>query len=241
MTKIAVISDIHSNLPALKKVLADIKNRKNIEEIICLGDIVGYYAWPNECVDLVKENCSISIMGNHDAGVIEKLDINYFTPTAKRMIHWTKSQLSLENLEWLSSLSYEKTIEYNDKSVYLVHGKPNDPFDYLLPYTAYKIEDKYQTTELVNCFNIAKTDMLLVGHTHSPVIAKLNKGSQLFMNPGSVGQPRHGVAGAYYGIIDVNSFKAELIHLKYNLEPVEKKMTRLSLPISLVERLKKGL
>ncbi|MHA1219509.1 MAG: metallophosphoesterase family protein, partial [Candidatus Heimdallarchaeaceae archaeon] len=124
MPRIAVISDIHSNIYALETILQDIQKRKNIDEIICLGDIVGYYPFPNECIELIREECSISMLGNHDAGVIGDEPSFYFNPTAYTMIQWTQDNIHAENKKWLTTLPRRKTIERDDCSIYLVHGSP---------------------------------------------------------------------------------------------------------------------
>ena len=122
MTRIAVISDIHSNIYALEAVLKDIQKRKVIDEIICLGDVVGYYAYPNECIELIREHCSICMLGNHDAGVIGDEPAFYFNSTAYKMVVWTQENLNQSNFQWLTTLPRKRTIERKKKSIYLVHG-----------------------------------------------------------------------------------------------------------------------
>ncbi len=233
MTKIAVISDIHSNIYALEEVLKDIQKRKNIKEIICLGDTVGYYPFPNECAELIRDHCSISMLGNHDAGVIGDEPAFFFNPTAYEMITWTQKNLSQSNLKWLTSLPRRKTIERKKKSIYLVHGSPFKTFDYLDAYS----EEQWNHM-LRNAFDETGTEMLMVGHTHIPVKFRMN--SKHFLNPGSVGQPRHGVPGAFYSIVNMNPLTISMIHLKYDFSPLQKKMEELGLPKSLSERLNHG-
>jgi len=232
--KIAVISDIHSNVYALEAVLKDIDKRKNIDEIICLGDVIGYYPYPNECIELVKENCSICMLGNHDAGVLGDEPSFYFNPTAYEMIVWTKKMLKKSNFKWLTTLPRKRTIERKKKSIFLVHGSPFRTFDYFDAYS-----DKQWKTMLDQAFEVTKTDVIMLGHTHIPVKVKDN--SRLFLNPGSVGQPRNGIPGAFYAIVNFGTLSVSMIHLKYDFSPLQEKMDELGLPKSLSERLNHGL
>ena len=133
------------------RYLQDIQKRKNIDEIICLGDIVGYYPFPNECIELVKDECSVSMLGNHDAGVIGDEPPFYFNQNAYTMIQWTQENISSENKKWLTTLPRRKTIERNDKSIYLVHGSPFKTFDYMDNQT-----DKEWKSMLQEGFKITK-------------------------------------------------------------------------------------
>ncbi len=234
MTKIAVISDIHSNIFALEAVLKDIQRRRNIDEIICLGDVVGYYPYPNQCIELVKEQCSLTMLGNHDAGVIGDEPSFYFNPAAYEMITWTQENIKTGHLNWLTTLPRRRTIERNGKSIYLVHGSPFKIFDYMDPHS-----EKHWNTTLSEAFKITETDVLMVGHTHVPVRKKYKE--KYFLNPGSVGQPRNGVPGAYYAIMNTSPFNISKIHLKYDFSPLQEKMDELDLPKSLSDRLNHGI
>jgi len=234
LPKIAVISDIHSNIYALEVILQDIQKRKNIDEIICLGDIVGYYPFPNECIELIKDECSISMLGNHDAGVLGDEPSFYFNQNAYTMIQWTQEEILSENKKWLTTLPRRKTIERNDKSIYLVHGSPFKTFDYMDNQT-----EKQWKLMLQEAFEITKTEILMVGHTHIPFKFKFKK--YHFLNPGSVGQPRNGKPGAYYAIVNTNPVSITMVHLKYDHKPVQEEMKKLDLPKFLSDRLNRGL
>ena len=233
LTRIAIISDIHANIYALETVLKDIHRKKNIEEIICLGDVVGYYPYPNECIELVKEQCSLTMLGNHDAGVIGDEPAFYFNPTAYEMITWTKENIKTQHEKWLTTLPRRRTIERNGKSWYLVHGSPFKVFDYMDAHSK-----KQWAITLDKAFETTETDILMVGHTHVPV--KIKHKGKYFLNPGSVGQPRNGNPGADYAIINTNPFNISIIHLKYDFSPLQKKMEDLGLPKSLSDRLNDG-
>jgi putative phosphoesterase len=233
LTKIAIISDIHSNIFGLEAVLKDIEKKKNVDEIICMGDVVGYYPYPNECLELVKEYCSITMLGNHDAGVLGDEPSFYFNPTAYEMIVWTKENLKQPNFKWLTTLPRKKTIERNGKTIFLVHGSPFRTFDYFDSYS-----ESQWNFMLKKAFDTIKTDILIVGHTHIPVKAKFNKNH--FLNPGSVGQPRNGITGAFYSIINTNPFSISMERIKYDFSSLQTKMKELGLPESLSERLNHG-
>jgi len=157
--KIGIISDIHSNSEAIDCVL---KNIKKVDEFICLGDIVGYGADPNYCIEKIKDlNCRC-IGGNHDFGVIGKVNINYFNYTARAAILWTSCQLKNENINFLLSLN--KKIELED-NVFAVHGSPRDP---ILEY----ILDK-DTASLI--FNKFFFKIYFVGHSHLAGCFSFNK------------------------------------------------------------------
>lgn len=233
MVRIAVISDVHSNIFALEAVLKDIEKRKNIDEIICLGDIVGYYPFPNECIELIQEKCSVTMLGNHEAGVVGDEPAFYFNPTAYQVITWTKENLKTKNLNWIARLPRKKTIERNGKKIFLVHGSPFQIFDY------FDSNNEQQWKQMLKeASEKTKTDMLFVGHTHVPLKSKYKK--YYFLNPGSVGQPRNGKPGAYYSIVNTTPVSINMIHLKYDHSPIQEKIKELGLPKSLGDRLDYG-
>ena len=102
--RVAIISDIHSNLEALIKAF-EIIDKHSIDEIICLGDIVGYGANPNECVELVRQRCNLVIKGNHEDALLDIAVADDFTDNARSAILWTREQITEENFSYLSSLS----------------------------------------------------------------------------------------------------------------------------------------
>ncbi len=236
MGLIAVISDIHSNSLALERVLEDIKKR-NVDDIVCLGDVVGYYTHPNECIELVRNKVSTCIAGNHDMGLIDTSVAFNFNSMAVEALNYEKSIITEENRKWLESLPLSLVIGRFRKTIKLVHGSPDDPFKYLIIY-----EDEEGMKELENIVKSTKCDILLVGHTHYPFKRRFMDGDQpkLFVNPGSVGQPRNGQPGAYYAIIDTEKMDAELIRLDYDYSPLQKEIRDLGLPERLASRLSEG-
>jgi diadenosine tetraphosphatase ApaH/serine/threonine PP2A family protein phosphatase len=216
----AVISDIHGNAEALKTVLADI-DRRGIERVICLGDIVGYGPDPLECVDLVRQRCQWSLMGNHDFGVL--YEPTNFNPGAESAAFWTREQFARERDEKLLADRYEFLGKLKVRIVdtppgfpipiLAVHGSPRRPInEYIFPDDAINAPDKMESI-------FEKVEhVCIVGHTHVPGVFtdepdfyppselgeggyKFRQGEKAVINVGSVGQPRDGDPRAAYAIL----------------------------------------
>lgn len=239
-----VVSDIHSNLEAFQAVLDD---AGPVDEVWCLGDVVGYGPDPNGCVDLLRSLPHLCIAGNHDWATLGKLDLRDFNPDAREANLWNRQQLTPENLAYLDALS--ETLEEGQFS--LVHGSPRYPiWEYII----------YPSTAEVN-FEHMHTPYCFVGHTHSPVIFRLHDkdgtkecetivptpgdplelGSEpLIVNPGSVGQPRDGDPQASYLILDGQDCTIEHRRVTYPVEITQAKMMEHDIPLRLVLRLGYG-
>lgn len=208
----AIISDIHSNLEALRAVLADIKAR-GITEIYCLGDVVGYGPNPRECVDLVRD-CKLVLMGNHDQGAM--FDPDGFNASAERAIFWTRAQLESSNepkmlREQRWEFLAERPRTHKENGYLFVHGSARNPLnEYVFP------EDVYNQRKMERIFALVEK-YCFQGHTHVPGI--FTEGYQFYppdeidneytlgegkvmVNVGSVGQPRDGDPRACYVILD---------------------------------------
>jgi diadenosine tetraphosphatase ApaH/serine/threonine PP2A family protein phosphatase len=237
----AILSDVHSNLEALEAVLYDVGVRK-IQDVVFLGDAVGYGPNPNECIELLVKRCRVLLAGNHDWGVIGQTDIAYFNEYAREAIEWTRDVLTEKNSKTLASFPVTKEIEKGD--MLLVHSTPKEPnmWHYLLTLWDAEINFHYFSNKF--CF---------LGHSHYPFIierlpsgelvtykeaASKGQSERYIMNVGSVGQPRDGDPRASYAI--VNEEKMEIIRVPYNIEAVQKKMRKAGLPALLIERLSKG-
>ena len=241
-----VISDIHANLLAFDAVLADAAN--TFDKIWCLGDVVGYGPYPNECVERLNEFDHKCIAGNHDWAVLDKLDVAEFNLNARFAVLWTQKELKPENRAYLESLPLYLL---EDERFTLVHGSPRHPiWEYIL----------YPKVAQLN-FKHFETTYCLVGHTHSPVIyaEAENPGStseaiipesdtfvqhlnarRLIMNPGSVGQPRDGDARASYALLDTETMEFTIKRVPYDIEKVQAKMQRHDFPAKLWNRLAFG-
>ncbi|MBU1290325.1 metallophosphatase family protein [bacterium] len=242
--KIGIISDIHSNSEAINSVL---KNIKEVDEFICLGDIVGYGADPNYCIEKIKDlNCRC-IGGNHDFAVVGKLDINYFNYTARAAILWTSLQLKKENLNFL--LNLEKKIELED-NVFAVHGSPQNPLlEYILDKdTASLIFSKFDFkiyfvghSHLAGCFSFNENDNRIdYMNFRNGGYIEIIKNKRYIINCGSVGQPRDGNPQASYGIYDLKYNAVNIYRVSYPINLTQDKIINAGLPKSLADRLSYG-
>ncbi len=235
--KIAIISDIHGNLEALTEVFNYLANN-NINDVYCLGDIVGYGPNPNECVSLISEKCIKSIIGNHDHAVLGLTSVEYFNDFAKLSTFWTTNNISETSKDFLLSLDFQ----FKTKTLMFVHSSPSDPasWNYILSETDAKYEFKYFDQNI--CF---------IGHSHYPVIfskkgysrkrkVKLNTTNKYIVNVGSTGQPRDGDSRACFSVFDTEQNLIEYVRLEYDIEKTRKKIKKAGLPMFLADRLKKG-
>ncbi len=238
---LAVISDIHANLEALTAVLADMDTRQ-ITEIICLGDCIGYGPDPEEVVRLVQQRGFSCVLGNHEMGVLHKRSEVWFNPKARVNVQVTRTMLSRESLEFLATLPRHII---RDNAVF-VHGFPPDsPFVYL-----YQKEEE----ELAKTLRTMAHPMAFVGHTHELVLAGLYQGvlettilhqgqvelncEKCIVNVGSVGQPRDGNNNAKYIIWDQETDHIEVCFVPYDFQTTINKINKLGFPEYYGERLR---
>jgi len=241
--KYAIISDIHSNLEALEAVLADIKDH-SVDKIFCLGDIIGYGGSPKECIALVREQCDLIVVGNHDHAVIGMTNYQYFNNNAKQAIEWTKEQLDPEEISFMHSLDF--TIR--EKNMFLTHSSLYKPYEW-----SYILREK----ESFNIFHRMDDAFLcFIGHSHIPLIIeydymnivalelgnnfRLNPKNQYIVNAGSVGQPRDQINKAPYLLYDSKKLNIKLIRVEYDIEKAKSKILEAGLPYFLAERLDDG-
>jgi len=243
--KIGILADIHSNLEAFEAVLFGLKKLK-IKKIWHLGDIVGYGPNPNECVELVREEKIISLVGNHDLAVIGKISTIDFNPYAAAAIKLNVQELSEKNKKFLENLSL---ILKPKENVVLTHGSIRNPvWEYLL--------EIYQAEEN---FALFKEKVLFIGHSHMPIIfekredkiyqfrfpphkafLKFEENSHYIVNPGSVGQPRDRNPKASFVIFDDEFLTLEYHRVEYNYQKTQEKMRNKNFPNFLIERLSIG-
>ncbi|MEK6978403.1 MAG: metallophosphoesterase family protein [Candidatus Hydrothermarchaeota archaeon] len=219
--QVAVIADIHSNLPALEAVLEEVGHLP----IYCAGDVVGYNPFPNEVIALLKERRAVSILGNHDHAVISG-DTSWFNPIAAAAIEWTAGELTPGSRDYLRTLP--KTYE---NALYMVHGSPKSPLEEYV----YGDAPDYQ---LLDMFNSTRRDVIVLGHTHVPFIKRL--GGRLVFNPGSVGQPRDGDPRASCAVLDTEELEVEIIRVAYDIDAVARAILDRGLPQPLALRLYGG-
>ena len=238
-----MISDIHANLHALETVLADV-DRESVDEIWCLGDVVGYGPKPNECCDLIRERTAISLCGNHDLAALGLLDVAEFSGDAATAARWTSGVLGSEQRTWLGSLNPLARRE----GAALFHASPRDPvWEYVLSEEIALLSLEATTEPLV-----------LVGHTHVALALALEgdridgglaRGGitvelddrRFLVNPGSVGQPRDGDPRAAWLLVDTAGRTAGFRRVPYAIEDTQKEMRDVALPETLAGRLAHGL
>mgnify|MGYP006301726401 CR=1 FL=1 len=242
--RLAVISDIHGNLEALKAVLRDSRRRK-AESIACLGDIVGYYPDPEKCVRLMRKRASISVAGNNDYAAIGRIETLQFNLMAQIAISWTAERLSDQSREYLGGLPFG----VEKDGVFFTHSSPSDPQDWL----TYVFPDSEQT--VFEVFSNLTQRLNFIGHTHAPSImiqdgdrillhsesiVHLDPAKYYLVNVGSVGQPRDFDARASYAVYDSAAGSVEIVRVPYNYSRTRRKVRRRGLPQGLGDRLPKG-
>ena len=239
--KYAIISDIHANIEALNVTLETIKDIA-VDRTICLGDVVGYNASPNECVDIVRDLDIPTICGNHDAVACGIEEPWGFNPVALAAALWTREALTDDNLEWLKNLPDTQQFE----GFLAVHGAPANRDTYLFAWE--DILPHVPHVEETGC------RLCFFGHTHCPGIFSsdglytvdddsrfyLGEEKIFFVNPGSVGQPRDGDPRAAFGLLDTETQEFELIRVDYPVEQAARRVIDSGLPSFLAERLALG-
>ncbi len=223
--KIGLIADPHSNLAALEAVLKDIPR---VDQLICVGDLVGYAAEPNEVVKLVRAKRMQTVMGNHDYAAVTR-DVRSFNPLAAQAALWTAEHLHKENLEYLSNLPTHLELTYGKQRLYVVHGGPRDPLN---EYIFSDIPNRV-LAELVRDLD---ADIVMLGHTHVPMERMIF--GKLVINPGGVGQPRDRDPRASYAILNLGEeVKANFHRVYYDVKITAEKIETAGLPSELATRL----
>jgi putative phosphoesterase len=228
--RIAIISDIHSNLEALQAVLENIKE-KDVEKIFCLGDVVGYGADPNECVALVRKHCETTLLGNHDNAAVDLSLTKSFTTNARIAAEWTSKNLSGESRQFLRSLPFSSKL----LDVMFVHSSPFQPEEWHYVLSVIDVVPALRSFAEPICF---------IGHTHVPLIysevgrvGRIRKGTKALVNVGSVGQPRDGNPRASYGVFDTKMWEYENARVEYDIDQAAGKIMDAGLPRALADRL----
>lgn len=242
--RIAVLSDIHANLPALEAVRADLPE---VDETWVLGDIIGYGPQPNEVIAMLQAMGARSVLGNHDGAAIGTVDPSQFNPDARAAIEWTATVIDDNARAYVAALPEVR----REGELTAVHGSPRDPIW------------EYITGPGVAAANFAAYDtrLCLFGHTHLPVIYRAVDGAveptlglpgasiglagaRALLNPGSVGQPRDGLPDAAYAILetgtDGSADAIEFRRVRYDIERTQRLMLEVGLPARLAERLGYG-
>lgn len=232
--RLAIISDIHSNLQALTTAFGLIAI-EGVDEIVCLGDVVGYGANPNECIDLVRNRCSVVLLGNHDNAAVDPEAAESFTERARRAIYWTREQLTDENMDFLEALPYVET----RKEALFVHASPCHPewWEYVLT-----------ASDAHACFDCFEQSLCFLGHTHTPVLYSpagrrtgIVRDERYIINVGSIGQPRDGNPDLSFGILDTERWEYRNIRAPYDIKEAAERILKAGLPRALADRLFAGI
>ena len=206
--KLAVISDIHGNYLALEKVISKIK-LFNVDKILFLGDSVGYLCYPNEVISLLIENNIQCIKGNHEQMLLGELEYN---KESEKIYQHRKTMriITPSNLDYMSKWQTKLEFQFSKSKIMAVHGSPDDIFSgYIYPNSNL---DLYSELEI---------DILITGHTHYPMIKKLN--NKLFLNPGSIGLPRDNGEYSSFMILDLLKTQATIYRTQYDISLLTKK------------------
>ncbi len=221
--KIAIISDIHGNIHGLKRVLSDLPK---IDKIICAGDITGFYPFINEVVNTFKKNNVISVRGNHDQYLINGEAPEDKKEEIKNSVQRMKQLISKENLEFIKKLPDSIDLTIDDKKVLVFHGSPWNHLE----------ERIYPDYPNFNRFLGIDADVIILGHTHYPLVKKVGKIT--IVNPGSCGQPRDNNRLSYI-IWDTKVSSFENKRLTWDIEKFIKEAKLMGIEDSLFEVFKR--
>ncbi len=239
--KYGILGDIHGNLSALETVLEQFRLQA-VDQVLSVGDIVGYGAAPRECIQLVRDAGAAVVMGNHDAAAIDRLDLVYFNNYAKAAVHWTRTVLQADDRSWLAALPLTLHLEHCS----VAHGTLHRPefFDYI-----------QSPTDADPSLDIMPLPVCFVGHTHVPVTllrlrddptrtaytveyeVDLDEACRSLVNVGSVGQPRDEDPRAAYAIFDSDRAKVWIHRIEYDVEREAARIRAAGLPSVLADRL----
>jgi predicted phosphodiesterase len=242
-----VLTDIHANLEALETCLADARAR-TFDQVLVLGDLIGYGADPNAVIDLVRDLNPVALVrGNHDKVSSGLESADGFNAIARSAVHWTATALTEINRHWIARLPHGPAVV--DADIEICHGSPVDEDEYIFGYVEARAALAASTRPLC-----------LFGHTHYPAIfeysdgtligtdaaagvapeVRLLRGVKYLINPGSVGQPRDGDPRSAYAIVDVPAARVELVRLDYPVRAAQEKIRLAGLPEALADRLAAG-
>lgn len=224
--RLALISDVHANYPALKATL-ELLDEMEIDEWLCLGDLVGYGPQPEECVSEIRQREIPCLLGNHDSAVLDFMPLAAFREPNRSVLEQTKKMLSNENRSFLkkcplvlsstNSSGNSDDVDKGDYSWLAAHSSPDEPAEWTYLDSAPKCRSILQQFD--------DYDFIFVGHTHCPAmiaeklgVITMKRGNRYMFNPGSIGQPRDGDERPSAMIIDTEKFEYEKIRVDYDVE-----------------------
>jgi putative phosphoesterase len=235
--RVAALSDIHANLHALQAVWEDLERQKP-DAVYCLGDLVGYGAYPNEVIDFIRQRQVPTVMGNYDEGVgfdLHECGCAYTRPDERLRgdlsLRWTQAHTAPDGKQFLQGLLIQLRLEQRPPKLLLVHGSPRKINEYLY-------EDRPPATfERITL--LAAADVLVFGHTHLPYQKWVR--STLLVNAGSVGKPKDGDPRAGYALIELGRRpRAQVRRVAYDVEAAARAVQASGLPVEFAEELRSG-
>jgi putative phosphoesterase len=235
MQRIAVITDIHANLPALQAALSRI-DRLGVDAVYCGGDLVGYGPHPNEVCALIAEREIPTIYGNYDYAIARDLDdcgCAYITPhdreLGQRSVEWTLAHTNQASKDFMRALPFDLRFAVGDSEVHLVHGSPRKVNEYLFDDKPASLYERLAAAE--------DGDVLVFGHTHKPWVREY--GGVLFVNCGSVGKPKDGDPRGAFALLedDRSGVRVTIERVEYDAAAVAREVAEAGLPSEFAEKL----
>ena len=241
--KIAIFSDVHSNIEALEQVMKSYGEFDfDIDMYVCLGDVVGYGADPNACCDVVREVAEYTILGNHDAAVCGRMNYAFYYDAARNALDWHANQLRPEHHEWLKTLPYKQDFE----NLAFCHGSPVNIQDFEYVFNV------HQASQLVPHWDELQ-DVTFIGHSHltksfslhpdhgveelHPPNLHFEEGRKYIVTVGSVGQPRDNDNRACFGVYDTEARTFEYHRVEYDIRSAARKIFESDLSSDFAKRL----
>ena len=235
MQRVAVITDVHANLPALEAALAKI-DELGVDGLYCGGDLVGYGPHPNEVCALIAERAIPTIYGNYDYAIARDLDdcgCAYITPHDRELgqqsVTWTLAHTNQASKDFMRDLPFDLRFEVGDRTVHLVHGSPRKVNEYLFEDKPASLYERLAAAE--------EADVLVFGHTHKPWVDEY--GGVLFVNCGSVGKPKDGNPRAAFALLEAHrdGVRASIERVAYDAAAVAREVAAAGLPAEYAEKL----
>ena len=242
--RLAIISDIHANIQALERALAKC-DELEVDEIVCLGDVVGYGGNPNECCDRLRERAAVVLMGNHNAAVVGVMDTDYYYDAARKALYWTRNELTEDNFRWLYSLPYCNMRADLDTAFF--HAAP------ILPSAFYYVV-RNEEAEALTRMRAGLLGHNFIGHSHLTTTYEYNgkkvkdvtgnyqhrPDHKYLVNVGSVGQPRDRNPDSCFVIFDTDSKRMAHVRTSYDVGAAASRIREVGLDEKFARRLAVG-
>jgi putative phosphoesterase len=235
MRRVAVITDIHANLPALQAVLRRI-DELDVDGVYCGGDLVGYGPHPNEVCALIAERAIPTIYGNYDHAIARDLEdcgCAYVTAhdreLGQRSVDWTLAHTDRASKDFMRALPFDLRFAVGETPVHLVHGSPRKVNEYLFQDKPARLYERLAAAE--------EAAVLVFGHTHKPWMREY--GGVLFVNCGSVGKPKDGDPRAAFAVLEAAADRvaARIERVDYDAGAVAREVAAAGLPAEFADKL----